>query len=386
MLRLAVVAACGAFLLGAANAQEADDAVAARITQLGSEDPLTRQRAAKELGRLGGDEAAKALGRALLDRSEAVQHEAAIALARLDPTNPKVVEVLIRSLRHKDWYVRWQACLGLQAHGPKAAPAVPALLHALRDTELGVSRVAVLALAKIAPRDERVIRGLLEALGAEHPVDCGAVVFALERARKAHLAIPWLAREVNTDQHNFSVQARGLLRRIAPAHAISFIRVFDPHDAYRRSWAASDFQEAGGAAVPTLVVALGDEAARVRMSGIRALAEIGTDARPALPHIVRALGATLESERYAAHLALYDIAPSLAYATRMSLHADGGQPRLVFEPPGLSLREKRGLLALLTDKEVGDATLTALAAVLGRPKKEVLEEVRQAAAAEASPR
>jgi HEAT repeat protein len=378
--------ACSALVLDTARAQDPGDRVSALVAQLRSEDAEARVSAAKALARLGGEPAIAALTEALDDEAAAVRHEAAIALARKAPDDPKIVEILTRSLRHKDWYVRWQACLALRAVGPKAQRAVPALLRTLRDTDVGVCREAALALARIAPTDTRVIGALLEALGGERPVDPGAVVFALERARKAHLAIPWLAREVNTDQHNFSVQARGLLRRIAPAHAMSFIRVFDPHDAYRRSWAASDLQEAGGAAVPALVMALGDEATRVRMSAIRALAEIGSDARPALPHIVRALGATLESERYAAHLALYDIAPSLAYATRMSLHADGGQPRLVFEPPGLSLREKRGLLALLTDKEVGDATLTALAAVLGRPKREVLEEVRQAAAAEASPR
>jgi len=386
MSRLAVVAVCGGLLV-AANAQEPDEPVAALIAQLEGEDPKVRRRAAKNLGRRGGEQATPALSRALGDTSESVRHEAAVALARLAPDNPKLVEVLIASLKDGDWYVRWQACLALRSLGPRAEDAVPPLTDVLCDAKLDNCREAALALTAIAPKKREVVDALLKVLDARHAVDRQAVVFALRRAGKAGHAIPLLAREMHTNEHGMGETARRLLRSIAHSDAEYFVRLFGPEKESRvraAGWIAGVARDRyryprWELAVPALVAGLKDESWRVRWRVLIGLEKLGTHAtaKAAIPDIVRSTVASQETERVAARGALKAIAPSLARVIEVNRAGDEWKARLASRP----LQEGAGaLLDLLADPTVGAATLAALAQITGRTKEDLHKEVRAEAA------
>ena len=395
MSRLVVVAVCGGLLV-VASAQEPVDPVVALIAQLEGRDPKGRRLAAKDLGRRGGEQAIRALRQALGDDSESVRHEAAIALARLAPDEPKTVEVLIESLRNEDWYARWQACLALRSLGPRAEDAVPTLIRVLCHAKLDNCREATLALSAIAPKKREVVDALLRALESRHAVDRQAVAYALGRAGgAAGHAIPWLAREVHLDEHGFGEAAHRLLGPITHPHTEYFLLLFDPVEGRRVravGWIAGADREHYRyprleLAVPVLVVALKDESWRVRRCVLEALGKIGkhANAKAAIPDIVRNTVSAETSVRNAARPALEVIAPSLARV--IDVHAGEQKEgvwvaRLSF--PAAPSRDKgaHALLALLVDPAVGDATLAALGRITGRTKEDLLEAVRAEAAKE----
>jgi len=392
--RLVVVAVCGGLLV-VAGAQEPADPVAALIAQLEGRDSKGRRCAAKELGRRGGEQAIRALRQALDDDAEPVRHEAAVALARLAPDNPKAVAILIESLLNEDWYARWQACLALRSLGPRADDAVPTLIRVLCDPKLDHCREATLALTAIAPKKREVVDAFLRVLESRHAVDRQAVVYALGRGGAAGHAIPWLAREVHGNAHGFGATAQRHLERIARDHADYFLMLFDPEEGRRVravGWIAGTARDHYRyprleLAVPALVAALKDESWRVRRRVLEALGRIGThaNATAAIPDIVRSTVSAEKSERDAARSALEAIAPSLARV--IGVHADekkGGAwvARLFFWAAPPRDRGAHALLARLVDPAVGDATLAALAQITGRTKEDVLEAVRADAARE----
>jgi HEAT repeat protein len=338
MSRLVVLVVCGALLLLAANAQEPDDPVVFLIGQLNGKDPTARRRAAKDLGRRGGEQAIRALSQALGDNSESVRHEAAIALARLAPDNPRVVEVLIESLKNEDWYVRWQACLAVRSVGPSAKRAVPDLLRLLRDSKQDVCRESTLALAAIAPRDEKVVAALVSLLDAKHPVDLHAVLFALEASGpRARAAVPWIVRELKGGRPDFRGKAMRVLRAARPV------------------------------GVADLSELLGAPALAVRVFAARELGRLGRKAKAAIPALVRLVIDPEPSVQRSATCALAGIEPGLivsagewTYTTsRLGRVVESGTRRgVVVELP--SHRHCARLLALLRDKEVGDKILSAL--------------------------
>ena len=62
---------------------------------------------------------------------------------------PKVVPVLIESLKDVDADVRWSAAIGLGYFGAEAAAAIPALEEAERDTDARVREGARVAISRI---------------------------------------------------------------------------------------------------------------------------------------------------------------------------------------------------------------------------------------------
>jgi len=390
--RLVVAAVCGGLLV-VASAQEPADPVAGLVAQLAARDPKVRTRAAKDLGKHGGEQAVRALSQALDDEAEPVRHEAAIALARLAPDEPKTVGVLIASLQNEDWYARWQACLALRFLGPRAKEAVRDLIRVLCDAKLDNCREATLALCAIAPEKPEVVDAMVRALDAPHAVDRQAVLFALRQAGRVGHAVPWLAREVHSNEHGCGKAAQRLLERVAADHAEYFLMLFHPEEDRRigaAGWFAGSAKHLYGwkeVAVAAFVEAVKDESWQVRRSVLEALGKIGkyAHAKAAIPDIVGSMVSAHESERDAAREALEAIAPNLARV--IDVHPDKdkegvwvAQLYVRVSPPGDE--GAPALLTLLMDPAVGDATLAALARITGRTKEDLLEAVRAEAAKE----
>jgi HEAT repeat protein len=381
--RLTVFAVAG--LLRVASAQEPADPVAGLVAQLESRDPKVRVQAARSLGKRGGEQAIRALGKALDDEAAPVRHEAAIALARLAPDESKSVGVLAESLRSGDWYVRWQACLALRLFGPRAEGAVPDLIRVLGDAKLDNGREATLALGAIAPRDPAVVSAMVKALDAQPAVDRRAVVLALHKAGQVGHAIPWLAREAHGNEHGRGDEARRLLERVVPDHAEFYLLLFDPDEERRvrgAGWfsgSAKHLYEWKEMVVPSFVEALKDESSQVRSRILEALDKLGeyANVKAAIPYVLSSAVSKEDRERQAAGQVLETIAPSLACV--IEVHAAENKENVwvaTLHPSVLPPGGASKLLALLTDPAVGDATLAELARITSRTKEDLLAAVR----------
>ncbi|MFN8092405.1 MAG: HEAT repeat domain-containing protein [Vicinamibacteria bacterium] len=199
-----------------------------------------RAQAARSLAAAG---AADALFAALADPSEAVRHEAALALSRSERTTADVPR-LVAALDSPDDYVAAFAAWSLGNLGAPAREAVPALARALSRAR--TDAVVAGALARIGPAAEGAVPTLVAALRGED---------ADRRWRAART-----------------------LGRIGPAAA---------------------------SAVGPLADALGDSGnPALRLHAARALGRIGPAARPAAAALQRATGDADEGVRREAKQAL----------------------------------------------------------------------------------
>lgn len=199
-------------LLGVAavRAQEAEDPVDAALARLRSADAKERTRAARALGRLGGDRATAALRRTLKDDAEPVRLAAAAALAGQGATDAALVSVLTACLRSEEWYTRWQACLALGPMGEAARAATPGLLNAALDERLDVTREAVLALARIDPADATVQDAFVRLLQSGRGCAPGLVLDHLQPERVKEI-LPWLGEEFTGNAHHLRERAYAML-------------------------------------------------------------------------------------------------------------------------------------------------------------------------------
>ncbi len=107
------------------------------ISDLGDEDPLVRENAAKELGGTGDKQAIKPLAKALKDEEQSVRKAAKESL----------IHILIKTLDDEDPRARATAAKALGQIGDKRA--VKSLAKALKDEEQGVRSAAKEGLTKI---------------------------------------------------------------------------------------------------------------------------------------------------------------------------------------------------------------------------------------------
>ncbi len=199
-----------------------------------------RAQAARSLATAG---ASDALFAALADPSEAVRHEAALALSRSEWTTADVPR-LVAALESPDDYVAAFAAWSLGNLGAAAREAVPALARAL-------SRA----------RTDAVVAGALARIGPA-----------------AEGAVPTLVAALRGDDADRRWRAARTLGRIGPAAA---------------------------AAVGPLADALADSGnPELRLHAARALGRIGPAARPAAAALQRATGDADESVRREAKQAL----------------------------------------------------------------------------------
>ena len=118
------------------------------IKSLKHKNPQVRQKAAKDLGRMGPDArtGVPALVAALGDDNRSVHKEAMLALKSI---GKPAVPALIQALKHGNPNIREGAALALGKIGPGAEPAVPALIRALIDDNGRVKKSAEFSLRRI---------------------------------------------------------------------------------------------------------------------------------------------------------------------------------------------------------------------------------------------
>jgi HEAT repeat protein len=251
------------------------------------------------------------------ERSRAVR-----ALGAKARNSPAAVSVIAGALEDEDYLVRLLAAFTLGDLKGSAVDATPALCRALRDREAMVASQAGQSLQQIAqdPGNTRVVEFMIPPL-----------VTAVKEGGRASAG--FLARQV--------------LRTIGEPAVPALVEVLNENDRSSKLRALDALRELGysKAAIPTMTVWLRGEDRDLRWRAAMVLAEIGPDAKPAVPALIEALTDPL-SNSYgdAAAGALIRI----------------GAPAAEAEP---------GLAALLKDKDsvVRQRAQSVLSAVKSRP-------------------
>jgi HEAT repeat protein len=161
-----------ALVVGAASAAQADD-VTAWVEMLRTGDAAAKVRAADQLGDLGPEarDAVPALSAALADSDPVVVGHAARALGAIGPDAAAAVEPLIKALSHENPQVRAYAAYALGQLGKASLPAVPALAKAFKDPDATVRRQVFKAVRAIDPGRDVVVPMLVEILTHAQPAE-----------------------------------------------------------------------------------------------------------------------------------------------------------------------------------------------------------------------
>jgi HEAT repeat protein len=219
----------------------------------------------------------------------------------------EVLRVLVLGLTAGDVPERCGAALTLGRMGPRAKETVPALVDALHDPHAHVAEAAASALRRIAGSTSSA-RSLAPP-PAPTPVELPALIDLVDMLRHedAHL-------------RRIAVVALGDTRSAGNDAIPELVEgLEDMDDAVRQEAARALGKIGAAAAVPSLVVALGDAPDdRVRVSAAEALGRIGPRAAVAIPALIAALKHSDEAVRDAAASALLMIglpaAPALIEA------------------------------------------------------------------------
>jgi HEAT repeat protein len=156
--------------LGNAGAA-AEPAVPHIIPMLGDKDETVRAAATGALHQIGKP-AAAALAKAIKSDDRLIRCGAAVALARLEPTNPDNISALLEAAaagRDVSKEVRAEAHLALHKVG---AGGVPALIKGMSDPDIEVRRRSADALGSIGPAAKAAVP-LLEKMAADRTDEYG---------------------------------------------------------------------------------------------------------------------------------------------------------------------------------------------------------------------
>jgi HEAT repeat protein len=252
------------------------------LKALESENPVVKQLAADQIGKLGpaGREAAAALSVTLRDKDKAVRTASADALEKI---GKGVVQTLVMLLKDPDPATRAQAIETIGELGPKAKAATPDLQKALADKDGIVRLQAALALKKLGDAKDSLtdlVKLLDDPDGRVRKIAAASLE---EVGPDAKPAVPGLTRMLRSRDRAARQQAANTLKAIGMR---------------------------ARAAVPELTNLLMDSDMEVRTSGIQALGKIGPDARDAVPALVVLFKDKEETIRSQAATAIGDIGPT----------------------------------------------------------------------------
>ncbi|MHC4398818.1 MAG: HEAT repeat domain-containing protein [Planctomycetota bacterium] len=271
-----------------AMGQMGPEGASAVLSTLEGDNPRTRVLAALTLGQSlpDHDEAVPALIPALSDRGRirlsmpsvpsgpfgfltsdlsALLTSDGAALARFVPwfaAQPTVSEPHL--------YVREAAANAVGTIGPHARQAVPALVEMLKDEKSRFRKTGARVLAELDAEAKGAVPALVEMLESHDPYDRFLATFALRRiGPEAKAAAPTLRRMLKDEKIFVRMEALQALRT---------------------------FQQEPSEAIPLLVEALGHP--RLRERAVNTLADMGPNAKEAIPALVDTLKESLTEDPY----------------------------------------------------------------------------------------
>lgn len=232
-------------------------------------------------------------------KSERVRAGAARALALIGPEALAHVPALMAAAKDTDPHVRHEVVLTLGAIGRPAAAAVPTLIAALDDADYVVPPGAAIALGQLGPEAESASAALCKALSSS--------AYDLRAQAQAALvaigpgAVPSLRETLKSKDPTavvFAAQAVGRIGLKARAAIPELVRAFG-QDNYAVKAATAEtlavLQSRTPDAIPALAQAVGHGDIRVATEAVKLLRELRADA----PAVVTAFVTKLDAPRNA---------------------------------------------------------------------------------------
>jgi RNA polymerase sigma factor (sigma-70 family) len=211
------------------------------------------------------------------------------------PTEEQV-DLWLKLLQSEKRDVRIQAASALGEMGPRARKAVPALIRVARhDNDKAVRRAAVEGLGGIGPQAKEAVVLLVELLLDEED---DLAYFAAEAlgglGKEARLAVPALTRALRSRYTSVTYGAARALGKIGPPARAAVPELLrhrrNVTDCIRAEVAVALWRvEKHPQAIPMLIEHLRDPSACDRGSAALCLAELGPDAKAAVPALLAAL-------------------------------------------------------------------------------------------------
>lgn len=231
------------------------------------------------------------------------------------------VTVLAAALTNQAALIRARAACTLYYSGTNAQPLTPTLTKLINDPDDAVCQCAADTLMSIGPDPDVVLPTLINALQQTNPVRRVIAAHALRTlGAGARPAVTPLVTMLSDSNRVAQYEAAWALQEIAPetltnaaVHAAA-VKAFDSPYPHLRTWAAGMMHQFGLGAIDqltNLMNCLTDDAPAVRAVALITIADLGQNARPAVPAIQRLLTDRVPLVRTRATNALLKIAPSV---------------------------------------------------------------------------
>ncbi len=314
-----------------------------------------------------------------------LRQRAAVALGLIGTPTADIVPALVAALKDEKPEVRQGAAEGLAWMGPPAREAVPALVTALKDEAADVVTAACTALARVG--DTGAAPALLLALQSRHDKVANSAGEALwHLAAKDRAVVPALILLVKGVRKE-TLRVRNLLASLGPTAVPDLITALHDDDAAVRQAAAEVLGMIGPPArkaVPTLAGALKDKSPLVALAAALALATVDpTRAREAVPLLTDSLDNPYAAEalaeigpdaRAAVPALIVALKPRQGVADNDAVRGAARHALACIGPPAVP-----GLSDTLKDKDEGVVILAAeaLGSILP-PQKEAVSALRAA--------
>ncbi len=270
----------------------------------------------------------------------------------------------IKLLESQDLATRLGAARSLGEMGADARAAVPALIQRLADRDAFVPTAAADSLGAIGPEAAEAIPAMAKTFERSSGFDRGIIGPAI--ARIGPKAVPKLVELTRTSDDFARWEATRALRLIGAGAVQAEARLLellsDPNASTRVEAALALWKiRPRKSAFDTFVQALNDPDEFARSEAIQALAQLGDEAAPVLPNLIRALGDQTASIRASAAMAIGKIGPrarSAVPAVLESVSHSGQGP--FFGETGLVTEVVKGIGPVATPELIAALEIPAI--------------------------